>query len=75
MLFIPAGSVIHLMKNTQNIRLLGNLNDVVPYIIIRLLISNIALRGVPFVTGFYRKNLIPHRGNEKRGINIYIYFN
>jgi len=48
---MAAGAVIHLMKNTQNIRLLGNLNEVVPYVIIRLLISNIALRNVLFIAG------------------------
>jgi len=54
MLFMAAGAVIHLIKNTQDIRLLGNLNEVIPYVIIRL-ISRMALRGVPFMAGFYRK--------------------
>jgi len=47
-------SVINVMKNTQDIQLLGNLNEIVPYVreIIRLLISNIALRGIPFMAGF-----------------------
>ncbi|KAG5328356.1 NU5M oxidoreductase, partial [Acromyrmex charruanus] len=57
-LFMAAGSVIHSMKNTQDIRLLGNLNEIIPYVIIRLLISNIALSGVPFISGFYRKDII-----------------
>lgn len=57
-LFMAAGAVIHLIKNTQDIRLLGNLNEVIPYVIIRLIISRIALRGIPFMAGFYRKDLI-----------------
>ncbi|KYM78148.1 NADH-ubiquinone oxidoreductase chain 5, partial [Atta colombica] len=46
-LFIAAGAVIHLIKNKR-----------IPYVIIRLLISRIVLRGIPFITGFYRKDLI-----------------
>jgi len=72
MLFIAAGTVIHLIKNTQDIRLLGNLNEVIPYIIIRLLISRIALRGIPFMAGFYRKDLIIEIIYRRRGINIFI---
>ncbi|KAG5345373.1 NU5M oxidoreductase, partial [Acromyrmex heyeri] len=63
---LAAGAVIHSMKNTQDIRLLENLNEVIPYVIIRLLInnfSNIALRGVPFISGFYRKDIIIENHN------------
>ena len=72
MLFIAAGAVIHLIKNTQDIRLLGNLNEVIPYVIIRLLISSIALRGIPFIAGFYRKDLIIEIIYRRRGLNIFI---
>ncbi|KAG5346131.1 NU5M oxidoreductase, partial [Acromyrmex charruanus] len=58
MLFMASGSVIHSMKNTQYIQLLRNLNEVIPYVIIKLLISSIALRDVPFISGFYRKGII-----------------
>jgi len=62
MLFMTAEAVIHLMKDIQDIRLLGNLNEVIPYVIIRLLISNMALRDVPFISRFYRKDLIIEDG-------------
>jgi len=58
---MAAGAVIHLIiliKNTRDIRLLGNLNEVIPYVIMRLLIFRMALREVPFMAGFYRKDLI-----------------
>ncbi|KYQ54160.1 NADH-ubiquinone oxidoreductase chain 5, partial [Trachymyrmex zeteki] len=42
-LFMAAGSIIHSLKNNQDIRLLGNLNETIPFTIIRLLISNLAL--------------------------------
>ncbi|XP_018347231.1 PREDICTED: NADH-ubiquinone oxidoreductase chain 5-like [Trachymyrmex septentrionalis] len=61
MLFIAtviAGIVIHIIKNTQDIRLLGNLNEIIPFVIIRLMVSNKALSGVPFKSGFFRKDLI-----------------
>jgi len=70
-LFI-AGAVIHLIKNTQDIRLLGNLNEVIPYVIIRLLISSIPLREISFMAGFYRKDLIIEIIYRRRGINIFI---
>jgi len=70
-LFI-AGAVIHLIKNTQDIRLLGNLNEVIPYVIIRLLISIITLREIPFMAGFYRKDLIIEIIYRRRGINIFM---
>lgn len=57
-LFICAGIIIHSMINNQDIRLLGNLNKVIPFTIIRFLISRLALRGFPFIAGFYSKDFI-----------------
>ncbi|KAG5312439.1 NU4M oxidoreductase, partial [Acromyrmex insinuator] len=57
-LFMVVGVVIYSIKNTQNIQLLENLNEIILCIIIRLIISSIALRGVLFMSRFYRKDLI-----------------
>lgn len=57
-MFICAGVIIHFIINRQDIRLFGNLNEVTPFIIIRFFISNMALCGVPFISGFYSKDLI-----------------
>ncbi|KAG5341079.1 NU5M oxidoreductase, partial [Acromyrmex heyeri] len=57
-LFMVAGVVIYSIKNTQNIQLLENLNEIILCVIIRLIISNIPLRSVPFMSRFYRKDLI-----------------
>ncbi|KYN12274.1 NADH-ubiquinone oxidoreductase chain 5 [Trachymyrmex cornetzi] len=73
MLFIGAGRVIHIIKNTQDIRLLGNLNEGIPYVIIRLMISNYALGRVPFISGFYRKDLIIDIFYVHSGTNIIIF--
>ncbi|KAG5342824.1 NU5M oxidoreductase, partial [Acromyrmex heyeri] len=72
-LFMGAGVVIHLIKNTQDIRLLGNINEVIPFVIIRMMISNMALIGVPFISGFYRKDLIMEIIYAERIVNIIIY--
>jgi len=57
-LFICAGVIIHLINNNQDIRLLGSLNEIIPFIMIRFYISRLALCGFPFLAGFYSKDLI-----------------
>lgn len=58
LLFMCAGVVIHLIINNQDIRFFGNLNEIIPFTIIRFFISNLALCGFPFLAGFYSKDLI-----------------
>jgi len=58
MLFICAGVVIHSIINNQDIRLFGNLKEIIPYTIICFFIANLALCGFPFISGFYSKDLI-----------------
>lgn len=58
LLFICAGVVIHLIVNNQDIRFFGNLNEVIPFTMMRFFISNLALCGFPFLAGFYSKDLI-----------------
>lgn len=58
LLFICAGVIIHLIFNSQDIRTFGNLNEIIPFTIIRFFISRIALCGFPFLAGFYSKDLI-----------------
>jgi NADH-ubiquinone oxidoreductase chain 5 len=57
-LFMCAGIIIHSMINNQDIRIFGNLNKVIPFTIIRFLISRLALCGFPFMAGFYSKDFI-----------------
>lgn len=58
MLFICAGIIIHVLGNNQDIRIIGNLNETMPFTIIRFLVSRFALCGFPFIAGFYSKDLI-----------------
>ncbi|KYQ60586.1 NADH-ubiquinone oxidoreductase chain 5 [Trachymyrmex zeteki] len=71
-LFIAAGTIIHSINNNQDIRMLGNLNETIPFTIIRLIISNLALGGAPFFSGFYRKDLIMEYTYSNRNTNVLI---
>ncbi|KYN08606.1 NADH-ubiquinone oxidoreductase chain 5, partial [Cyphomyrmex costatus] len=54
---IYAGIIIHSIKDMQDIRLLGNLNEFIPFTIIRLIISNVALIGIHLYMDFIEKIL------------------
>ena len=58
LLFLTAGAIIHSMNNEQDIRKLSGLFLKIPYIYSLLLIGNIAIIGLPFLSGFYSKDLI-----------------
>nr|YP_009312771.1 NADH dehydrogenase subunit 5 [Ducetia japonica]AOV63733.1 NADH dehydrogenase subunit 5 [Ducetia japonica] len=58
LLFMCAGAVIHNMKNSQDIRFMGNLCTELPLTTICFNVSNLALCGMPFLAGFYSKDLI-----------------
>nr|YP_010872908.1 NADH dehydrogenase subunit 5 [Pheidole taipoana]WGV34096.1 NADH dehydrogenase subunit 5 [Pheidole taipoana] len=58
MLFMCAGIIIHLMMNNQDIRLLGNLKEMIPFVMMCFFIANLALCGFPFMAGFYSKDFI-----------------
>nr|ALO77274.1 NADH deshydrogenase subunit 5 [Habrodera capensis] len=58
LLFMCAGAVIHNLKDTQDIRFMGNLMTNMPLTCVCLNISNLALCGMPFLAGFYSKDLI-----------------
>lgn len=71
MLFICAGVIIHSMINNQDIRLLGNLKEVIPFVMICFFIANLALCGFPFIAGFYSKDFIMEL-IYRIGVNWYI---
>lgn len=70
-LFICAGAIIHSMINNQDIRLFGNLKEIIPFVIICFFIANLALCGFPFIAGFYSKDFIIEL-IYRMGVNIYI---
>nr|AOY39936.1 NADH dehydrogenase subunit 5 [Scolytinae sp. BMNH 1040002] len=58
LLFMCAGMVIHNLNNCQDIRYMGGLVDYMPLTMTCFNISNFALCGLPFMSGFYSKDLI-----------------
>nr|QIH95771.1 NADH dehydrogenase subunit 5 [Pseudolycoriella sp. XQM-2020] len=58
LLFMCAGSIIHNMMNSQDIRFMGGLCNSMPLTSSFFNISNLALCGMPFLAGFYSKDLI-----------------
>nr|YP_010586609.1 NADH dehydrogenase subunit 5 [Tinodes chinchinus]UZZ44423.1 NADH dehydrogenase subunit 5 [Tinodes chinchinus] len=58
MLFMCAGIMIHMMLNNQDIRYMGNLVKFSPLLIMNFNVGNLALCGMPFLAGFYSKDLM-----------------
>ena len=58
LLFLCAGSLIHLHHHSQDLRFMGNLSIQIPLTTSCLLIANLALCGRPFLAGFYSKDMI-----------------
>nr|YP_009743830.1 NADH dehydrogenase subunit 5 [Amplypterus mansoni]QIE12580.1 NADH dehydrogenase subunit 5 [Amplypterus mansoni] len=58
LLFMCAGVIIHMMNNIQDIRYMGGVSLYLPMTCLCLNISNMALCGIPFLAGFYSKDLI-----------------
>jgi NADH-ubiquinone oxidoreductase chain 5 len=73
LLFICAGAIIHNIKNRQDIRDIGALNIFIPLTSSCLNVANLALCGIPFLAGFYSKDLILEIVILSR-INIFSFF-
>nr|QVL29298.1 NADH dehydrogenase subunit 5 [Ceratitis cosyra] len=58
LLFMCAGAIIHNMNNSQDIRLMGGLGIYMPLTSGCFNVANLALCGMPFLAGFYSKDLI-----------------
>lgn len=58
LLFMCAGMFIHFNLNRQDIRLFGNSSKFFPLTLVFFNTSNLALCGMPFLSGFYSKDLI-----------------
>nr|UYA96526.1 NADH dehydrogenase subunit 5 [Syrista sp. 1 GYN-2021c] len=58
LLFMCAGVIIHSMKNFQDIRFMGSISYLMPYTFVCFNVANLALMGMPFLSGFYSKDLI-----------------
>lgn len=73
LLFICAGAIIHNINNSQDIRLIGGLRIHIPLTSACFNVSNLALCGIPFLAGFYSKDIILEVVII-RNINIFSFF-
>nr|APX40298.1 NADH dehydrogenase subunit 5 [Sphaeroderma rubidum] len=72
LLFMCAGNIIHNLGNCQDIRYMGGLINQLPMTCTYFNICNWALCGVPFMSGFYSKDLIVELMSFNI-LNIFIY--
>nr|YP_009045332.1 NADH dehydrogenase subunit 5 [Abrota ganga]AHA03683.1 NADH dehydrogenase subunit 5 [Abrota ganga] len=58
LLFMCSGVIIHMMNDNQDIRMMGGISIYIPLTALCMNISNLALCGIPFLAGFYSKDMI-----------------
>lgn len=73
LLFMCAGCIIHNLGNCQDIRYIGGLVSQIPLTCCFFNISNFSLCGLPFLSGFYSKDLILEVLSIDY-LNLFIYF-
>nr|UEP13605.1 NADH dehydrogenase subunit 5 [Betasyrphus serarius] len=73
LLFMCAGAIIHNMNNSQDLRLMGGLSMFMPLTSTCFNVANLALCGMPFLAGFYSKDLILEIVSLST-INMFIYY-
>nr|UHM24567.1 NADH dehydrogenase subunit 5 [Papilio machaon annae] len=73
LLFMCAGVVIHMMNDIQDIRYMGGISFYIPLTSLCLNISNLALCGIPFLAGFYSKDMILEMVSMSN-LNLMIFF-
>jgi len=72
LLFISAGTLIIQNDHKQDIRLFGSFSKLTPLTSSSIIISSIALIGIPFITGYYSKHKIIE-WSSRIYINLIIY--
>nr|ATL63090.1 NADH dehydrogenase subunit 5 [Cassida circumdata] len=73
LLFMCAGYIIHSFFNCQDIRYMGSLISTMPLTISYFTICNFSLCGLPFMSGFYSKDLI-FEFIMMSHLNLFIFF-
>lgn len=68
LLFLSSGSIIHSIRDEQDIRKIGGLKQLLPFTYIIIIIGSFALTGFPFLAGFYSKDIILESTISKNSI-------
>lgn len=58
LLFLGAGAVIHSFNDQQDVRKMGGLIKFMPFVYSVMLVGTLSLMALPFLTGFFSKDLI-----------------
>lgn len=58
LLFLSAGVIIHSLLDEQDMRKMGGLSKLMPFTYLSVLLASYALLGLPYLSGFYSKDLI-----------------
>jgi NADH-ubiquinone oxidoreductase chain 5 len=58
LLFLSAGSIIHATGDEQDLRKMGGLINITPFTYTMTLIGSLSLMALPFLTGYYSKDII-----------------
>nr|ALO76773.1 NADH deshydrogenase subunit 5 [Sciobius sp. SCI01] len=72
LLFMCAGMIIHNVSNCQDIRYMGNLVNFMPVTCLLFNVCNLSLCGLPFLSGFYSKDLIVESMSMSY-LNLFVY--
>jgi len=73
LLFICAGLIIHLLRNIQDIRFIGRICLKIPLLRRYFILANLSLCGLPFLRGFYSKDLV-YEVLSIQIVGMFIYF-
>nr|YP_010417551.1 NADH dehydrogenase subunit 5 [Junonia intermedia]USF17619.1 NADH dehydrogenase subunit 5 [Junonia intermedia] len=73
LLFMCAGVIIHMMSDNQDIRMMGGISLYIPLTSLCMNISNLALCGIPFLAGFYSKDMILEIVSMSN-LNLFVYY-
>nr|QOH99597.1 NADH dehydrogenase subunit 5 [Protogoniomorpha anacardii duprei] len=73
LLFMCAGVIIHMMSDNQDIRMMGGVSLYIPLTSLCMNISNLALCGIPFLAGFYSKDMVLELVSMSN-LNLFVYY-
>nr|ATL23292.1 NADH dehydrogenase subunit 5 [Sympiezomias velatus] len=72
LLFMCAGVMIHNLGNCQDIRFMGGLAKSMPFTCLMFNVCNLSLCGLPFLSGFYSKDLMAE-AMSMSVLNLFVY--